>query len=57
MSALCSIQDNRILHLNSIVCVYHVAASGEAVNSNNLIPGRKRPNGHPAMCVAVHMVQ
>jgi hypothetical protein len=22
-----------------------------------LIHGRKRPNGHPAMCVAVHMVQ
>ncbi len=35
MSALCSIHDNRILHLNSIVCVHHVAVSGEAVNSNN----------------------
>ena len=34
MSALCSIHDNRILHLNSIVCVHHVAVSGEAVNSN-----------------------
>ena len=35
MNALCSIHDNRILHLNSIVCVHHVAVNGEAVNSNN----------------------
>ena len=35
MSALCSLQDNRILSLNSIVCVHHVAVSGEAVDSNN----------------------
>ena len=35
MSVLCSIHDNRILHLNSIVCVHHVAVNGEAVNSNN----------------------
>ncbi len=35
MSALCSIHDNRILHLNSIVCVHYVAVSGEAVSSNN----------------------
>ena len=34
MSVLCSIHDNRILHLNSIVCVHHVAVNGEAVNSN-----------------------
>ena len=34
MSVLCSLQDNRILPLNSTVCVHHVAVSGEAVNSN-----------------------
>ena len=36
MSVLCSIHDNRILHLNSIVCVHHVAVNGEAVNSNDI---------------------
>ena len=34
MSVLCSFHDNRILLLNSIVCVHHVAVNGEAVNSN-----------------------
>ncbi len=34
ISVLCSIHNNRILHLNSIVCVHHVAVNGEAVNSN-----------------------
>ena len=43
MSVLCSIHDNRILHLNSIVCVHHVAVNGEAVNSNG---GR---SGHTEM--------
>ena len=35
MSVLCSIHDNRILHLNSIACVHHVAVNGEAVNSDS----------------------
>lgn len=29
MSALCSIHDNRILHMNSIVCVHHVAVNSD----------------------------
>lgn len=39
MSVLCSLQDNRILPLNSIVCVHHVAVRGEAVNSNGSSAG------------------
>jgi hypothetical protein len=42
MNALCSIQDNRILHLNSIVCVHHVAVNGKAVNSNKYTGGRRQ---------------
>ncbi len=39
MSVFCSLQDNRILPLNSIVCVHHVAVRGEAVNSNGSSAG------------------
>lgn len=49
MSVLCSIHDNRILHLNSIVCVHHVTVYGKAVNAAPHPAARPVPiRGSPA---------
>ncbi len=54
MSALCSIPDHRILHLNSMVCVHHVAVSGEAVNSNRIPSSQGYNRNLPRICHRHH---